>query len=60
MKKENEFSIDIKGSGSREDIISSLQEIIKILEKESMESLQEGELNYEDHTLTADSGESYE
>lgn len=60
MTKENEFSIEIKGSGSREDIISSMKEIVKVLEEESMERLQEGQLNYEDATLTADSGESYE
>ena len=60
MTKENEFSIEIKGSGTREDVIASLKEVIAILEEELMECLQEGQLNYEDATLTADSGESYE
>ena len=58
MPQQKEFSITIKGSGSKKDILQSLENIILEISVMSNEALQNGVLIWEDATLTADSNEA--
>jgi hypothetical protein len=49
-KKTNEFSIEIKGAGSKEKVVQNLREIISGIESTTLQELRSG-LNWEDATL---------